>query len=183
VVVIAILVVDGEQVQVLALELAGALGADPAVQGERTLAIALLSRARGLRRLADERVDVGRRSLARPSRRTEAARRRAGIIACGARVRTMSELAAACPLRRSTSRSCRCWARGIPPDVFRTVLVTSNAADMALARSILGAAGVEYVLHNEHALLVPLVRGVELLVDHDDLDAATALLRHAGLLG
>jgi len=27
------------------------------------------------------------------------------------------------------------------------------------------------------------VRGVELLVDHDDLDAATALLRHAGLLG
>jgi hypothetical protein len=53
---------------------------------------------------------------------------------------------------------------------------------MALARSILGAAGVEYVLHNEHALLVPLVRGVELLVDHDDLDDATALLRHAGLL-
>ena len=67
--------------------------------------------------------------------------------------------------------------------MFRTVLVTSNAADMALARSILGAAGVEYVLHNEHALLVPLVRGVELLVDHDDLAAATALLRHAGLLG
>ena len=67
--------------------------------------------------------------------------------------------------------------------MFRTVLMTANAADMALARSILGAAGVEYVLHNEHALLVPLVRGVELLVDHDDLDAATALLRHAGLLG
>src|SRR5262249_60374677 len=121
VVVIAILVVDGEQVQLLALELAGALGADPAVQGERTLAIALLSRARGLRRLADQRVDVGRRSLARPSRRTEAARRHAGIIARGARECTMSELDAACPPRSIRSRSCRCCAGARLADEFRTV--------------------------------------------------------------
>ena len=37
-------------------------------------------------------------------------------------------------------------------------------------------------MRNEHALLVPLVGGTELLVDDDDEDKATALLRHAGLL-
>jgi hypothetical protein len=60
--------------------------------------------------------------------------------------------------------------------------VSPNAAQIALARSILAAAGVEYVLHNEHALLVPLVRGVEVLVHVDDLDKATALLRQADIL-
>ena len=66
--------------------------------------------------------------------------------------------------------------------MFRTVLVSSSAADLALARSILGAVGVEYVVRNEHALLVPLVQGTELLVDEDDEEKATAVLRHAGLL-
>jgi hypothetical protein len=66
--------------------------------------------------------------------------------------------------------------------VFRTVLVSSSAADLALARSILGAVGVEYVVRNEHALLVPLVHGTELLVDEDDEEKATAVLRHAGLV-
>ena len=63
------------------------------------------------------------------------------------------------------------------------LLPNVTAADMALARSILDAAGIEYVLRNEHALLVPLVGGTELLVDPDDEEKAAALLRHAGLLG
>jgi hypothetical protein len=67
--------------------------------------------------------------------------------------------------------------------MLRSVLASPNAADIALARSILGAAGVEYVLRNEHALLVPLVGGTEVLVDPDDEEKATELLRHAGLLG
>jgi hypothetical protein len=66
--------------------------------------------------------------------------------------------------------------------VLRTVLFSSSAADLALARSILGAIGVEYVVRNEHALLVPLVQATELLVDEDDEEKATAVLRHAGLL-
>jgi hypothetical protein len=66
--------------------------------------------------------------------------------------------------------------------VLRTVLVSSSAADLALARSILGAVGVEYVVCNEHALLVPLVHATELLVDEDDEEKATAVLRHAGLV-
>jgi hypothetical protein len=66
--------------------------------------------------------------------------------------------------------------------VLRTVLVSSTAADLALARSILGAVGVEYVVRNEHALLVPLVHATELLVDEDDEEKAIAVLRHAGLL-
>jgi hypothetical protein len=66
--------------------------------------------------------------------------------------------------------------------VLRTVLVSSSAADLALARSILGAVGVDYVVRNEHALLVPLVHATELLVDEDDEEKATAILRHAGLL-
>jgi hypothetical protein len=66
--------------------------------------------------------------------------------------------------------------------VLRTVLVSSSAANLALARSILGAVGVDYVVRNEHALLVPLVHATELLVDEDDEEKATAVLRHAGLL-
>jgi hypothetical protein len=66
--------------------------------------------------------------------------------------------------------------------VLRTVLVTSTAADLAVARSILGAVGVDYIVRNEHALLVPLVHATELLVDEDDEEKATAVLRHAGLL-
>jgi hypothetical protein len=66
--------------------------------------------------------------------------------------------------------------------VLRTVLVSPSAADLALARSILSAVGVEYVVRNEHALLVPLVHATELLVDEDDEEKATAVLRHAGLL-
>src|SRR5262249_19848533 len=54
VVMVTVAVVDGEQVQVRALELARALGADPAVQGERALAITLLARACCLGGLADE---------------------------------------------------------------------------------------------------------------------------------
>jgi Putative prokaryotic signal transducing protein len=64
----------------------------------------------------------------------------------------------------------------------RPLLTHATAADMALARSILDAAGVAYVLRNEHALLVPLVGGTELLVDPDDEDRAAELLRHAGLI-
>jgi hypothetical protein len=64
----------------------------------------------------------------------------------------------------------------------RPLLAHATAADLALARSILDAAGVAYVLRNEHALLVPLVGGTELLVDPEDEDKAAALLRHAGLL-
>jgi hypothetical protein len=67
--------------------------------------------------------------------------------------------------------------------VLRSVLVGARAADIALARSILGAAGVDYVVRNEHALLVPLVGGMEVLVDPADEEKATALLRHAGLVG
>ena len=67
--------------------------------------------------------------------------------------------------------------------MLRPVLTNATAADMALARSILDAAGIEYVLRTKHALLVPLVGGTELLVDPDDEDKAAALLRHAGLLG
>lgn len=66
--------------------------------------------------------------------------------------------------------------------MLRTLLLAGTAADLALARSILDAAAVDYVIRNEHALLVPLVGGTELLVDADDEDTATALLRHAGLL-
>jgi Putative prokaryotic signal transducing protein len=66
--------------------------------------------------------------------------------------------------------------------VLRIVLASSNAADLAVARSILGAIGVEYVVRNEHALLIPLVHATELLVDEDDAEKATAMLRHAGLL-
>src|SRR5262249_59905619 len=99
VVVVAVLVVHGEEVQVGALELARTLGADPAVEGERALAIALLARARGIRRLADQGVDVGGRSLARPSRRTEAASRHRPMRARGqaAWLRERSFLAAAWP--------------------------------------------------------------------------------------
>ena len=66
--------------------------------------------------------------------------------------------------------------------MLRIVLASSNAADLAVARSILGAVGVEYVVRNEHALLIPLVHATELLVDEDDAETATAMLRHAGLL-
>lgn len=66
--------------------------------------------------------------------------------------------------------------------MLRPLLANATAADVAFARSILGAAGVPYVVRNEHALLVPLVGGTELLVEADDEDAALALLRHAGLV-
>jgi 5-formaminoimidazole-4-carboxamide-1-beta-D-ribofuranosyl 5'-monophosphate synthetase len=66
--------------------------------------------------------------------------------------------------------------------VFRSVLVTGNLADLALARSILEAAAVRWVVRNEHALLVPLVGCTELLVDVEDEETAVALLRHAGLI-
>jgi hypothetical protein len=66
--------------------------------------------------------------------------------------------------------------------VLRRLLTTASAADLALARSILDAAGVEFVVRNEHALLVPLVGGPELLVEADDEEKAIDLLRHAGLL-
>ena len=66
--------------------------------------------------------------------------------------------------------------------MFRRVLVPGNAAELALARSILDAAAVTFVVRNEHALLVPLLGSTELLVDADDEDKATALLRHAGLI-
>lgn len=67
--------------------------------------------------------------------------------------------------------------------MFRSVLRTGNAADLAVARSILAAAAVRYVVRNEHAHLIPLVGGTEVLVDADDEEKATALLRHAGLIG
>lgn len=66
--------------------------------------------------------------------------------------------------------------------MLRPLLANATAADIALARSILDAAGVDYVVRNEHALLVPLVGGTELLVDPDDEEKAAALLRHAGLI-
>jgi hypothetical protein len=66
--------------------------------------------------------------------------------------------------------------------VLRPLLANATAADIALARSILDAAGVDYVVRNEHALLVPLVGGTELLVEPDDEEKAAALLRHAGLI-
>ena len=66
---------------------------------------------------------------------------------------------------------------------MRPLLAHATAADVALARSILDAAGVAYVVRNEHALLVPLVGGTQLLVDPDDEEKAAALLRHAGLIG
>ena len=66
--------------------------------------------------------------------------------------------------------------------MLRSLLLNATAADVALTRSILAAAGVEYVVRNEHALLVPLVGGTEVLVEAEDEDKAIALLRHAGLL-
>jgi hypothetical protein len=66
--------------------------------------------------------------------------------------------------------------------VLRPLLRNATAADVALARSILSAAGVDYVVRNEHALLVPLVGGTEVFVEAEDEDKAIALLRHAGLL-
>ena len=66
--------------------------------------------------------------------------------------------------------------------MFRSVLATANLADMAVGKSILEAAGVRWVVRNEHALLVPLVGTTELLVDVDDEEKALALLRHAGLI-
>jgi len=58
VVVVAVLVVHGEQVQRARVELAGTTGADPAVEGEGTLAVALLPGPGGLRRLAVKGVPV-----------------------------------------------------------------------------------------------------------------------------
>ena len=60
VVVVAVLVVDGQQMEVRAVELARTLRADPAVELERALAVALLPGAGGGSCLADEGVDVGR---------------------------------------------------------------------------------------------------------------------------
>jgi hypothetical protein len=66
--------------------------------------------------------------------------------------------------------------------VLRTVLVAHTAAELAVARSILDAAAVSYVVRNEHAHLIPLLGSTELAVEEDDEDDATALLRHAGLI-
>lgn len=66
--------------------------------------------------------------------------------------------------------------------MLRTLLANATVADVAVARSILTAAGIPHVVRNEHALLVPLVGGTELLVEAEDEDKAVALLRHAGLL-
>src|SRR5262245_9310065 len=71
VVVVAVLVVDGEQVEVRGLEVASALGAHPAVQLERALAVALTPRARSGRRLPDQGIQV-ERAPAAASRRPEA---------------------------------------------------------------------------------------------------------------
>ncbi len=64
------------------------------------------------------------------------------------------------------------------------VLTTANLGTIALARSILAAADVTFVLENEHANLVPRVdEGVRVLVPADELDTARVLLRRANLLG
>src|SRR5690242_7873455 len=76
VLVVPVLVMDGEEMEVRAIELPRALGADPPVQRERAFAVALVAGARRLLCLADERVDVdGRTPL--PAGRTEAPRRHA----------------------------------------------------------------------------------------------------------
>ena len=60
VVVVAVLVVDGQQVEGRAVELARAPGADPPMQREGALAVALLPGAGLGIRLADQGIDVGR---------------------------------------------------------------------------------------------------------------------------
>jgi hypothetical protein len=63
------------------------------------------------------------------------------------------------------------------------VLTTANLGSIALARSILAAADVTFVLENEHANLVPRVDdGVRVLVPVDELDFARILLRRANLV-
>jgi hypothetical protein len=63
------------------------------------------------------------------------------------------------------------------------VLTTANLGSIALARSILSAANVTFVLQNEHANLVPRVdEGVRVLVPADELDTAQVLLRRANLV-
>lgn len=63
------------------------------------------------------------------------------------------------------------------------VLTTANLGSIALARSILAAADVTFVLENEHANLVPRVdEGVRVLVPFDEADTARVLLRRANLV-
>jgi hypothetical protein len=72
VVVVAVPVVDGEQVEVIRLELARAARADPPVQGERALAISLAARLGGVARLLHEFFEVDRGARDPPSFRTKA---------------------------------------------------------------------------------------------------------------
>src|SRR5207253_1679048 len=72
VVVIAVLVVDGQQVQVLLVELASAAGADPTVKRERAGAVVETPRARCLLRVVDHAVDVRSGLRAAMLTRTEA---------------------------------------------------------------------------------------------------------------
>lgn len=63
------------------------------------------------------------------------------------------------------------------------VLTSANLGAIALARSILAAADVTFVLENEHANLVPRVdEGVRVLVPADEVDTARVLLRRANLV-
>lgn len=54
---IAVAMVNRQQVQVLSLELTRAFRADPTVQGQRTLAVSLRSRLRQTARLLDDVAD------------------------------------------------------------------------------------------------------------------------------
>src|SRR5688572_14924236 len=58
VVVIPVLVMDGQQVEVLLVELARAAGADPAVDRERPCAVILRPRPGGALRVADDLLDL-----------------------------------------------------------------------------------------------------------------------------
>lgn len=63
------------------------------------------------------------------------------------------------------------------------VLTSANLGEIALARSILAAAAVTFVVENEHANLVPRVDdGVRVLVPADEVDTARVLLRRANLV-
>jgi hypothetical protein len=75
------------------------------------------------------------------------------------------------------------YRTGMSGSSLVAVLTTANLGSIALARSILAAADVTFVLENEHANLVPRVdEGVRVLVPLDELDTARVLLRRANLV-
>ena len=83
---VAVFVVDGEQMQRIGFELARAFRADPAVEGEGFFALAFAPGAPGLLGFADQRIDVGGRPGAFVARRAKAARGHGWVLLRGRRV-------------------------------------------------------------------------------------------------